>query len=434
MQYKQRVLFDDEIQNVDKVKAYITKSFSKRKPKKSNKLYINLCNIYEVYPQVVEEVLDNIPKLGYYKDYFHVLSFANNYALKNYIYNIVITQINEDMKNMALGKGITTMGKWLPSEGSKINKKINFIDNFNKLFWTKENKLTKFTLRKKYRQMKTQLNEKIGTLQSLMCTQQYDKINFDKVSHNALQRHKHHLINHEELVPKLKEHEMHIINKMSLYEFVKELFSENYDIKVLEEVWKNQTYHLKIPYLNQLISNTICVIDLSKDSFMNNAHFISIGLALLVNKFSTLKNNVIVCNNNIIRFNDGDSLLDMKNHLIKYSGPSKSINPQEYKKIIGSEDDYTLLFVTNKHIDVNINSTVLQIIPYYDNNYDVMMTTNGKQKKITKYEVSETTGERIGYIINKAPEFRTTEHVNYIIGIAMLWCCLKLYEFLFIVK
>ena len=146
MNRQQIILSDDDIQDVDKVKLYLAESFSKRKPKKSNKLYINLCNIYNLYPNLIENILNDISKLGYYKDYFHILYFSTNYKLNNYIYNLVISQIKSDLENLEPGKKISTLGKWLPSEGSKINKKINFIDKFNSLFWEKENK---FTLRKK---------------------------------------------------------------------------------------------------------------------------------------------------------------------------------------------------------------------------------------------------------------------------------------------
>jgi hypothetical protein len=428
MNRKQIILADEDIQDVDKVKSYLIQSFNKRKPKKSNKLYINLCNIYNLYPNLVESILDNISKLGYYKDYFHILYFSTNYKLNNYIYNLVITQITIDIGNLEPGKKISTLGKWLPSEGSKINKKINFVDKFNSLFWEKGNK---FTLRKKYRQLKTKLNEKLGTLESLMNTKQYEKINLNKVSYNALQRHKHHLITHEELVPKFYDYEVSKLKKMSLFAFIKELFDNKYDIKTLEYVWENQDY--QIPYLNALINNTICAIDLSKDMFTNNAHYLSIGIALLVDKLSTHKNSIIVCNNNRINFESTDTLLDKKNKLIKYSGPCRDIKASYYKNIANNiNNDYVLLFVTNKFINIDVPNKILQIIPYYNNNYDVVLTENGKHKKITKYEETETTREKIGVIISCAPELRDMTNIYIILGVATLWVFIKFCEvFLF---
>ena len=43
-----KLLSNEEISDLTLVSNYITKSFNKRKPKKSDKLYINLCNIYNV--------------------------------------------------------------------------------------------------------------------------------------------------------------------------------------------------------------------------------------------------------------------------------------------------------------------------------------------------------------------------------------------------
>lgn len=427
MKPRHRILSDEDIKDVDKVRTYITQSFSKRRPKKSNKLYINICNIYNLYPTFVEEILDNVSKLGYYKDYFHILSFSRNYQLNNYIYNSVVNQITTDVENLKAGKRISTLGKWLPSEGSKINRKINFVDNFNTLFWEGGNK---FTLRKQYRLLKTQLNQKIGTLESLMHTKQYEKINLNKVSYNALQRHKHHLITHQELVPKFQEYEISKLRRLNLFAFIKELFDDKYNAQLFDFVWADQNY--QIPYLSRVIDNTICVIDLSNDVFVNNAYFLSIGIALLVDKLSKHKSSIIVCNNNKISFDDTYTLLDKKNKLMKYSGPCRDIKCSDYKKLINNKDDYVLLFVTNKHIDIDVSNKVLQIIPYHSNNYDVILTENGNYKKITKYEDTETTGERISLIVNHSSELRNMSHIYFILGITLFWGFLKIIEhFLF---
>ncbi len=421
MKYRHIILSDEDIKNVEKVQLYITKSFSKRKPKKSNKLYINICNIYNFYPNLIENILTNIPKLGYYKDYFHILYFSNNYQLNNYIYNAVIVQITSDITNLQNNGRISTLGKWLPSEGSRINRKINFIDKFAALFWGKANK---FTLRKQYRKLKTQINQKLGTLESLMNTKQYEKINLEKASYNALSRHKHHLVTHEELVPKFYEFDIKKLKKMNLFDFTKELFENKYDIKSLETVWNQQNYN--IPYLSTSIDNAICVVDLSKDMFINNSHYLSIGISLLVDKFSKHKNSIIVGSSKIV-FEDTNTIIDKKNKLLKYSGPCKDIKASDYKKIINNNEDYVLVFVTNKHIEIDVSNKVLQIVPYHNNNYDIIMNVDGKYKKVTKYDDQETTEERIKSIINCSPELRNMNHLYFIMGVSLFWLMIKYY-------
>jgi hypothetical protein len=418
------ILSDEDIQNVETVKTYLQKSFRKRKAKKSNKLYINLCNIYNFHPNLVNEILSNVKTLGYYKDYFHILSFSSNYQLNNYIYNIVIDQIRIDVVNLESNKNISTLGKWLPSEGSKINRKINFIDKFAALFWGTEK--NKFTLRKQYRLMKTKLNQKLGTLESLMNTKQYDKINLNKASHHALVRHKHHLISHEGLPQKFNEFELNKVRKMNLFGFMRELFENSSDIGVLEKVWEEQNY--QISYLSALIENVVCVIDLSNEMFTNKTHYLSVGIALLVNKLSKHK-DIIVCNNNIITFDKDTTLLDKKNKLMRYSGPCKDIKASDYTNIIDSKDDYILLFVTNKKITVDIKHRVLQIIPYHSNNYDAIMTTNGQYKKVTKYEWTEreTIRESIKSIVDNSVELKDNTYLYTIFGLLIFWICLQIY-------
>jgi hypothetical protein len=429
MRRTQQILSDYQIEDVEQVKEYITNSFLKRKPKKSDKLYINLCNIYEYYPYLVEEIINNIPKLGYCKDYFHILSFSNNYALNNYIYNVVIKQITLDLDNLQKGIPISTLGKWLPSEGSRINRKINFVDKFNALVWGKT-QLSKFTLRKKYRQLKTRLNKELGTLETLMATRQLDNIDIKKVSNYSLQRHKHHLLKNPEMINKYNDYEKHRLMKLNLFDFVKELDTGKCDNEILKDIWDTQNYHMLIPYVNQIINNSVCVVDLSQDMFTNNAHYLSLGIALLVSKMSDCQNNVIV-GKDIVKFDNDMSLVDMKNKLLKYSGPLQNINVEYYKKLVNSDKDYVMIFITNKQIIYPKIGTFIQVTPYFDNNYDIMMINNNKCNTVSKYECHDTTRERVKNIISERSELCDTTYIFYIFGIVCLWMMLKIMEVFF---
>src|SRR5579885_2376372 len=102
------ILYDHELENVNIVKEYLTFSLNKRKPKKDFKFYINICKIYNFYPNTICDILDNIPKLGYYKDYFFILFFSRNENLNNYIYKIIINQIKKDVDNFNKKQKIST--------------------------------------------------------------------------------------------------------------------------------------------------------------------------------------------------------------------------------------------------------------------------------------------------------------------------------------
>jgi hypothetical protein len=322
-------------------------------------------------------------------------------------------------------KPISTLGKWLPSEGSKINKKINFIDKFNSLIWG-NSKLSKFTLRKKYRQLKTHLNEELGTLESLMATKQLDKIDLKKVSIYSLNRHKHHLLENSEVMTKYNEFQTQRLSKLNLFDFVKELDTNNVDTNTLQQVWDTQNYHMLIPYLNQVITNSICIIDMSKEMFTNNAHYLSIGIGLLVNKMSIVEDNIIV-GKDIVKFNDDMTLVEKKNQILKFSGPCGYINVDYYKKLI-NKDDCIMIFVTNKNIKYPPTGKYIQVTPYFDNNYDIMVIENNKCRKITKYDVNDSTREVVQDIINSRPELQDMSYIYYILMLVFVWTILKFIE------
>src|SRR5207245_2961042 len=108
-----------------------------------------------------------------YKDYFYILNFSKNTNLDDYIYNIIINQLKEYLKNIKCKKQISTLGKWLPREKSEINKKINFIDKFNSKFYPD---FAIYSARKRYRKLKSMLNKNLGTLEVNLCAKNYDKI------------------------------------------------------------------------------------------------------------------------------------------------------------------------------------------------------------------------------------------------------------------
>src|SRR6266567_1453470 len=135
MQRYHRIFHEQDLMDAPFIKSYLEKEFRFRRTKKNKALYINVSIIFQEYPDTIKEILDNILSLGYYKDYFYVLMFSRNPELDQYIYGIIIGQLRYDQINLKNNKKISTLGKWLPREDSKINKKCNFIDKFNKIFF-----------------------------------------------------------------------------------------------------------------------------------------------------------------------------------------------------------------------------------------------------------------------------------------------------------
>lgn len=434
-----KILNDDELSDIETVKSYLAFSFKQRKAKKDYKLYINICKIFNIYPETIKELLDNIPTLGYYKDYFYVLMFSRNEELDNHIYDIVINQINSDLQNLKDKKEISTIGKWLPRENCKINKQCNFIDKFNVRFYPDIN--DKFTARRRYRKLKTMLNEQLGTLEAKMCTKQYDSIDFQKVTHMALKRNTSALMKHDECKIKLDEYEIKTLKKMSLSGFTKELINGTYSIDKMINLWEHNRFRMEIPYIDKLIPNAICIMDLSKDTFTNGGDNFTFGIALLIDQFSILDKKIIICNDNVMTLRG--NIQDKVKQMIKYVGPCKPIDIEKYYEMaIGANKNNpckTIIFVTNKQIE-NIEFlsdkgiSFLQFIPE-NNSYDIVFYNGDKIRKFRKYEHSNynenasiESKKDIKSIITTSSELNDMKSPIYIIfAVFTMWFLLKLY-------
>lgn len=437
-----RVLKDNDLQILDTVKEYLEFSFKKRKSKKDYKLYINICKIYNLYPDTIKELLDNIPKLGYYKDYFYILMFSRNASLNDYIYDLVIRQLNEDLDHLDEGKGISTIGKWLPRESSEINKRCNFIDTFNSKFYPNT---AQFSARRRYRKLKTMLNKELGTLEAKLCTQQYHEIDFKKVSHMALKRNKTSIMNNEESKVKFEIYETQQLKKMSLSEFIREAITVDHCIDKLQPIWDNNRYCMEIPYINKMISNSACILDLSNETFMDNSHYFAFGVALLIDQYSTLENKVFVCNNNVIKLTG--SLKDKLNQLMKWCGPCKPINIGKYHELVTKNNNNisckNMIFVTSKTID-NLewlhdkNMTCIQYQPYYEG-YDIIHYNGDSIKKFKKHTTKQYGDSQMQIYENKTKNIHnimvTSNELNdrmtpilILIMLFFIWSSLKCYE------
>lgn len=428
-----------ELNDPEFIKNYLKFSFSKRKAKKSNRLYINICRIYNIYPKTIEELLDNIPNLGYHKDYFYILSFSRNIKLSNYIYNIVINKIKDDIKNLKKGKQISTLGKWLPRENSIINKKTKFIDIFNSKFYPDD---SKFRARKKYRKLKHLLNNKLGTLETKMCAKEYDKINFEKISYNALKKNMNALNKHEDCKNKMIEFEKEQLKKNTLSNFIKEILSEAHDPKMIEQVWEfnRKRYLDEIPYLNKLITKSVGLFDLSKDTFKCDMQYFTIGVALLFDTFSESK--MLLLNNQNDKCILTGTTCDKVKKMMMSCGPCPIINLENYKDALTNNKN--LLIVSYKDEidfdcfkDQKISSLHIQL--NYNDNFSIIYFNGLKVKKLVKYDspdikqsnnaIWKIEHKNIVNIINESNELNGFSYPIYLImALFALWFSINLYD------
>lgn len=433
------ILSEDELKDQDIVKQYLEFSFHKRRTEKDPKCYINICKIFNYYPETVKDIINNINILGYYKDYFHILKYSRNDILTNYIHDLVRIQIKKDLQNLKDNKNISTLGKWLPRENSKMNRKTNFIDVFCSNFFNETNK---FTARKKYRKMKTMLNDKLGTLEAKMCTNKMEEIDFEKVSPLSFKRNISTIIKHDECWDNLIKYQENKLMKLSLGNFIENVMDENNEIDLVQKIWDKKKYLMSIPFIEKNIGNSVCIIDMSKDTFLYTGEYIAIGLALLIDKYSTLNNKIYIPNLGFI-YLDGNIREKVKKFLT-YCIPVKEFNLLNYYNDIMSKDPSckTMVLITNKKInDYNfLSDKNITFVKYevYNNTYDTLYyngTTITKYKKHTNYneniQLFKEEKKNINSIIVQSDELNSNWHKYFIVLLLLSWLFLKIMGFFY---
>lgn len=264
----------NDIQNIEIVKKYLMKVSTAGH--KHRHVYINICNIYQHHTQLIKEILKNISEFTYYKDYFYILQESSNKEFDEYIITLIIEQLKIDIKNMSEGKQITTLGKYLPADHSKINKATKCVPKIIKGLFERNSHDYR-----SYRKLKKRFNEYLGMVEPYLCTQQHDKIEFNKLSEKTM--YKYRYIFMKKCPERYTEFINNKLSKMTLNELVNN--RDTYDKLIINKVFEKN----KQKYKNELdIKESTCIIDLSNETFKNNKQYIVCGTALLFDNIKTI--------------------------------------------------------------------------------------------------------------------------------------------------
>lgn len=150
--------------------------------------------------------LDHVPFYGSYKDLVKFYNFDHlmrwdSSILKTEIIKIFKDQLQKDELGMIAHGPISLAAKWAPSTGSKQYKRLaQDISNsiFNKKSWERP-----------YRKLLSDLREYLNVTERLMCSKQWENIDFSKVPSLCMHKNKKHFQKHcpkkfSEWVSKLK--------------------------------------------------------------------------------------------------------------------------------------------------------------------------------------------------------------------------------------
>jgi len=80
--------------------------------------------LYKCYKDLASFLLELIPHYGSWRDVFDLFTKEPN--LRNSIINLVKKQLEEDEKNMALGKSVSLLAKWIPRERNQYGKEFAY--------------------------------------------------------------------------------------------------------------------------------------------------------------------------------------------------------------------------------------------------------------------------------------------------------------------
>lgn len=139
-------------------------------------------------PEVACKVLPLIPEYGRWKDVIDILAgVPDSSPLAESIYDLIEKQVREDVSNMALGKPISLLAKWLPSVNATKHSRVLARRISKHLILTFES----------YRKMLSALRRYIDVTEVKTCGGKWNEIDYNKVSSNANARYLNSFIKHD---------------------------------------------------------------------------------------------------------------------------------------------------------------------------------------------------------------------------------------------
>lgn len=131
--------------------------------------------------------LDNIAEYGRWDDLVSLIGI--NKTTDGYIIDIIKKQLEQDKTNLKVGKPISLLGKWLPSENaSSTNTKIQA---------KRVRRLLELSPRK-YRLLLSELREYLQVVEVQMCNNNWNEIDYEKVPSLANLKYKNAFLRHDE--------------------------------------------------------------------------------------------------------------------------------------------------------------------------------------------------------------------------------------------
>lgn len=406
------------LEDKNQVRNYLIYKLSNNRLFKGNKFYTNLIKLYGVYPEIIIDIIDKLPELTYYKDYFRILYLSKNEELNQHIYQILLDQIKRDIENYNKNEPISTLAKWLPRKGREYDRKLNFVNKFGEMLFGKINRIQIF---RKYQKTVANLTKVINPIEINLCSNQLSQVDLNKVTTKNYYTYKQKFMKHSELSEQLNEVKNLEINTMNYHQFIlKVLWLSNlndykkkfydHEIKIIEDIWENNFFKYT-ENLSYDVNNKYLILDLNTNMFNNMKNdIIKISLLFLrVNDYVVInkKNPIIIKRKSLFESleeiikNIGLSLiLNMDN--INNKVKNEKLTQKQYVVITERPYDNIKYAVPFDYIVYNNKLFVKKKENYYEGNFLINKYENKKKKildNIFKNFITENKFENIKKIM-----------------------------------
>jgi hypothetical protein len=175
----------------------------KGEKKLSYDIYLQL---WKEYPKTAARLLPLFVHYGYWKDLFLLMTEAKEShdfryyeSLRNAVMETAAAQLKKDMAILAQYKekkdsdkqpAISLLAKWLPREGSSLDKMTNFVSDFTKAVWPADTDSMDLDAwqsgdKARYRRIVTELTSFLALPEVLLAAQREDEIEFSRVASKA---------------------------------------------------------------------------------------------------------------------------------------------------------------------------------------------------------------------------------------------------------
>lgn len=266
--------------------------------------------LFENYTEKFQKVYKLIPEYGRWDDLITLFETKSNKKIQTDILKFFAFQLRKDKENMLLGLPVSICAKWAPSEGDSDDKKYKIVD-----LLCNELNVNKREYRKQYL---TPLRAYLKIVETFMCSNKWDEIEYSKVPSCAMKKLKKAFEKHSpelfgEWKNSLSKGEVKVNAKvLHPHELIREIRTKGYTDEVTEAQWKVLEH--EVGKLG-ILEDSVVVVDTSSSMESPNCLplDIAVSMGLIISKFvkGPFKHNVITFNTTpqFVKINEG-SLYD----------------------------------------------------------------------------------------------------------------------------